>query len=84
MHALANAKDGDKKAILSVLGKADAGDEEVKDVIGVLKSCGSIGYAEDKVGELIESAKAALGILPDSAAKASLLELADYLVARVR
>jgi len=82
VHALAKAGKDDRRLILSVLGRGDATDAEVGEVIEKLGKTGSIDYAERKVRELTAAAKKALDALPDSEAKSSLLELADYLIER--
>ncbi len=82
VHAMASASGEDKAAILRVLGRKDASDEEVASVIATLRRTGSLGYAEEKVGELICGGKEALDALPKTKARKALLELADYLVER--
>ncbi len=43
---------------------------------------GSIEYARRRAIELVERGKRALDVLPDTPAKAILLELADYMISR--
>ena len=50
----------------------------------VLADTGAIDYAVSKAREYSSRGKEALSILPDSAAKAALCELADFVVARDR
>jgi geranylgeranyl diphosphate synthase type I len=67
---------------VKVFGKKDAAPEEIVEGISILEKSGSIEYARSKAVELVERGKSALGVLPDSAARALLLDLADYMISR--
>jgi len=65
-----------------VFGKKDASMEEIEKSIAILEGSGSIEYASSRATELVERGKRALEVLPDSPAKALLLELADFMIRR--
>ncbi len=65
-----------------VFGKKDATPEQIQEAISLLEKSGSIEYARSRAEEMVARGKKALQILPDSKAKATLLELADYMVRR--
>lgn len=76
IHALANGVKVD------VFGRKDAGEEDIMRSISVLEKSGSIEYARSRAEEMVLRGKKALGVLPDSEAKALMLELADYMIRR--
>ena len=82
LHAFENGSDEEVKRLKSVLGRLDASDEEVSKAIEILKSIGSIDYAEKMVSNLIDEAKLSLDIMNESDAQKHLKSIADYLVAR--
>jgi geranylgeranyl diphosphate synthase, type I len=65
-----------------VFGRRDASAEQIQEAIAVLERSGSIEYARSRAEEMVERGKRALEVLPHSSAKATLLELADYMVKR--
>ena len=84
IHALARADEGERDLILSTLGKKDAKEEEIKDVIEILDNLGSLSYAKEKAREYTSKAKGFLGILPKNDARRYLEELVDYAISRRR
>ncbi|MDD1751289.1 MAG: polyprenyl synthetase family protein [Methanothrix sp.] len=76
IHAFTNGVNVD------VFGRKDATPEEIEAALSVLERSGSIGYARSKAVELVEKGKRALDVLPDTPAKAFLIELADYMIRR--
>jgi geranylgeranyl diphosphate synthase type I len=67
---------------VKVFGKKDATPEQIQEAISILEKSGSIEYARSRAEEMVARGKKALQVLPDSKAKATLLELADYMVKR--
>jgi len=65
-----------------VFGKKDATVEQIQESISLLVESGCIEYARSRAEEMVQKGKRALQVLPDSKAKATLLELADYMVKR--
>ena len=51
--------------------------------ISLLEKSGSIEYARSRAEEMVEKGKRALQVLPDSNARATLLELADFMIRRI-
>ena len=76
IHAFAN----DIK--VEVFGHKDATPGEIEKAILVLQKSGSIEYAKSRAEETVKKGKQALNVLPDSEAKNTLLELADYMIRR--
>ncbi len=76
IHALANGVKVD------VFGRKDATPEEIEKALIILEKSGSIEYARLRAVELVERGKQALDVLPDTPARAILLELADYMISR--
>jgi len=76
IHALAH------NVAVDVFGRKDASAEDIEKAIKVLEESGSIEYARSKAVMLVKSGKDALEVLPDSPARARLLELADYMIRR--
>jgi len=76
IHAFANG------VAVPVFGKKDATPEQILEAISLLEKSGSIEYARARAEEMVARGKKALQVLPDSKAKATLLELADYMIRR--
>ena len=76
IHAFAN------DVPVKVFGKKDATPEQIQEAISLLEKSGSIEYARSRAVENVARGKKALQVLPDSKAKSTLLELADYMVRR--
>jgi geranylgeranyl diphosphate synthase, type I len=76
IHAFANG------VAVPVFGKKDATPEQIQESISLLEKSGSIEYARSRAEEMVARGKKALQVLPDSKEKATLLELADYMVRR--
>jgi geranylgeranyl diphosphate synthase type I len=67
---------------VDVFGRKDATPEEIEKALSILEKSGSIEYARLRAVELVENGKRALDVLPDTPARAILLELADYMIRR--
>jgi geranylgeranyl diphosphate synthase type I len=76
IHALS------KGVSIEALGKSNATRSEISAALITLKESGSIDYAMNKAFGFVDEGKAALAILPDSEAKRTLIELADYMIER--
>ena len=82
VHAIKVAKGEDKKKLLSILGKRDATDKEIKEVFEILLRTGSIGYAESLAQDYYMEACKSLEMLRDSPQKKLLKEIARYSIER--
>lgn len=82
LHALENLDPSRRSALLSILGKEDASDGEVRRAIDIMERAGSIEYAREQALEHVERAKALLSCLDESGGRTFLLRLADFAVGR--
>jgi geranylgeranyl diphosphate synthase type I len=76
IHAMAGGRKPE------AFGRRDATAEEIERAISLLEDQGSIDYARRRSLDLVEKGIDALDVLPESSAKALLLELADYMISR--
>jgi len=76
IHAIAN------DVAVPVFGKKDTTEEQISETISLLEKSGSIEYARSRAEEMVQKGKQALQVLPDSKARATLLDLADYMIRR--
>ncbi|RLF42418.1 MAG: polyprenyl synthetase family protein [Thermoplasmata archaeon] len=84
IHALSRVDEDEKRIILSVLGKSDASDEEVRKVIDILDSVGSLKYSKEKALEFSRKAKELIRSFPESETRRYMEEFVDYCVIRKR
>jgi geranylgeranyl diphosphate synthase, type I len=76
IHAIAN------NVPVQVFGKKESTAEQIQQSISVLQKSGSIEYARSRAEEMVAQGKKALQVLPDSDAKTTMLELADFMIRR--
>ena len=76
IHALAN------NVSVQVFGKKEATADQIQQSISILQKSGSIEYARSRAEEMVAQGKKALQVLPDSDAKTTMLELADFMIRR--
>jgi geranylgeranyl diphosphate synthase type I len=76
IHAIAN------DVPISVFGRKEATAEQISQSISILQKSGSIEYARSRAEEMVDQGKKALQVLPDSDAKTTMLELADFMIRR--
>lgn len=76
IHAFAN------HVAVDAFSRKGASAEEIERSIAVLEKSGSIDYARSKAEALVEKGKRALDVLPDTPARATLIDLADYMIRR--
>ena len=76
IHALAN------NVSVQVFGKKEATSDQIQQSISILQKSGSIEYARSRAEEMVAQGKKALQVLPDSDAKTTMLELADFMIRR--
>ena len=77
-----NASPAERKRMMNVLGNQSATDDEINDIIDLMRNRGGIEYVSKRSREFIEQAKPYLDILPDSSYKALLFEWAKYMIER--
>jgi len=59
-------------------------DQDLARVMGLLRNTGAFEYAMQKAREYSDRGKKALSVLPESEARATLCQLADFTVVRER
>ncbi len=82
LHALKTCSREVRGEVQEVLLKHELAPHDVEFVMDFIRAHGGIAAAQSTAADLVERAKQALAPLPDSAAKASLVGLADYIVER--
>lgn len=82
VHALENLEGAEREEFLSVLGKKDASEAELRRARDILEEVGSVDHASRISMELVAKAKERLGVLKDSTHKDALKAFADYMIAR--
>jgi len=76
LHALNNGVE------LECFGKADATQDEIDSAVAKLEESGTLAYVREMADNYLEDGKSKLGLLEDSPAKETLIEIADYMVSR--
>ncbi len=82
LHALKACGQGERAEVQEVLLKPELAPHDVEFVMGFIRRHGGIAHARNRAAELVREAKAEISALPESSAKAGLLGLADYIIAR--
>jgi len=82
VHALTELNERDKKKMMTVAGNEKANQHDVREVIDLFRTYGSIDYAQNKLAEFRESAKKCLDSVDSSESKELLIALAEYSVTR--
>lgn len=82
LYAFKQSERSKVKHIIKTIKKKKATKDEVKEIIDYVISVGGIDYAEKKAQEYIDKAKQAISIFEDSIYKQSMIDLADFVVAR--
>jgi octaprenyl-diphosphate synthase len=82
IHALERADKKEKDTISKIIYKKKLTVKDLKTVLGLVKSYGSINYTISKAKDAVEKAKESLGIFSDSEYKTSLMDIANYIIER--
>ena len=82
IHALEKADKKEKDTISKIIYKKKLTVKDLKTVLGLVKSYGSINYTISKAKDAVEKAKESLGIFSDSEYKTSLMDIANYIIER--
>jgi len=83
VHALIEVDEKDRKKMMKVVGDESATQHDVREVIDMFRSYGSIAFAENKLAEFRDTAKKCLDSVDSSQSKDLLIALADYSVTRL-
>ena len=83
IHCLNHCSQDERQFLLSLLNrKGEYDEEEVAKTRAILETRGSIRYARARSAQYVKEAKRLVNTMPNSKARGSLLELADYLSER--
>jgi octaprenyl-diphosphate synthase len=82
LHSLKICSREQRNEVQEVLLKHELAPHDVDFVMDFIRRHGGIAHAQKKAAELVAEAKLRLSVLPESAAKDSLMGLADYIVER--
>jgi octaprenyl-diphosphate synthase len=82
IHALKQANPADRDEMIKIIKNEDFTVDEFNVLVDLLKKNDGIAYTEKKAAFCIEKAKEALSVFEPSKAKDSLLDIADYTLAR--
>jgi geranylgeranyl diphosphate synthase type I len=83
VHALSEVDEKDKKKMLKVVGDEKATQHDVREVIDLFRTSGSIDFAENKLTEFRDTSKRCLDSVDSSESKELLIALADYSMTRL-
>lgn len=82
IHVLSNASDADREQLLAVLKNPDFGTKEFEGLVACLEKYGGIAYTRERAAAHIQAAKDVLKRFDDHAARALLMDIADYALVR--
>jgi geranylgeranyl diphosphate synthase type I len=82
VHALRHASGDQRKKILETLGKRSASPKTIQEIVDLVRSLGSIKYAEEKAKNYVKKSKNALAGFPPTEDRNYLINLADLIFAR--
>jgi len=82
IYALKQANPADRQQMVKIIQNQDFSVEEFQILTALMKKCGGIAYTEQKAMACIEKAKEALSVFEPSKIKDSLMDIADYMLAR--
>ena len=82
IYALREARPDDRELMIKIIQDNDFATEDFKTLIGLLEKYGGIAYTQKRATAYIETAKAALSIFDPSPTKETMLDIADYALAR--
>ena len=82
IHALANARDGDRERIFRFIHNPVFATTEFQELIALLEKWGGIQYTRTRAAEHIHTARKALAVFDDCPAKEILLDIAQYAMER--
>jgi octaprenyl-diphosphate synthase len=80
--ALAEANPAEREIITAALGKPDAPDAALGQVVAIMNRHNALGRAVEQADEHVRRARAALAPLPESEMKAILSDIAEFYVSR--
>lgn len=82
IYALKQATAADREVMVKIIHNEDFSIAEFQTLIALMKKYGGIAYTEKKASASIEKAKQVLSVFEPSKIKNSLMDIADYVLAR--
>jgi octaprenyl-diphosphate synthase len=82
IYALKQAQPGDRDQMIDIIKNEDFSHEDFKKLIRLMDSHGGLEYTNNKAADHIRTAKDALAVFTSSKTKDTLLDIADYALAR--
>ncbi len=82
VYAMNKKTPDEAKAIIKTIKKGNLKSDKIKDIIKMTIAEGGIDYSNDVAMSYVSKAKQQLDIFPDSEAKQSLMDFADYVLLR--
>ena len=79
---MANGDDGEKKIVRNAIEQGDR--NAIRDILRIVDNTGALDYTMAQAEKQANQAIAALSVLPDSAAKQALEDLARFAISRNR
>lgn len=82
IHALSNAPQADRRAMLATLENPQFSDGAFADLVQMLNAYGGIDYTRAQAAAHIQTAKTQLGVFEDGSTRDLLTDIADYALVR--
>jgi octaprenyl-diphosphate synthase len=82
IYALKQARDGDRELMIKIIRDRDFSVEDFKTLTGLLEKYGGLAYTRDTAASYIDNAKKALTVFNPSSTRETLLDIAEYALAR--
>jgi octaprenyl-diphosphate synthase len=82
IHALKHAQGEDRDRMINIIQNKDFSAEEFSVLVNLLNTCGGLAYTEKTAASYIDIAKNALSSFEPSPTKETMLNIADYALAR--
>ena len=80
--ALRDMSPAERTRVEALFATPEPDDEAIAEVVGIVRGCGGLDYARRRADQFAREAEEALTDLPESAAKASLVDAIAYVVER--
>jgi octaprenyl-diphosphate synthase len=82
IYALRQARSGDRELMIRIIRDRDFSEADFKTLTGLLEKYGGLAYTQNAAGSYIEIAKKALTVFDPSPTKQTMLDIAEYALAR--
>jgi octaprenyl-diphosphate synthase len=82
IYALKQARSGDRDLMIKIIRDRDFSEADFKTLTGLLEKYGGLAYTQNTAGSYIDTAKKALTVFDPSPTKETMLDIAEYALAR--